>query len=317
VTDDPTSPAAPLCVLTGPTAAGKSALALALAERQQFEILSMDSMAVYRRMDIGTAKPDAAERRRVPHWLIDLVEPSDDFDTARWCEHAAAAVADVRARGRQPLFVGGTPLYLMAFFKGLLQGPAADPELRAALLERETASPGSLHDELLQRDPTAAARIHRKDHKRLVRALEVVTLTGKPISAQQDHFARDGWARDCRIVGVSLPREQLHAAVKARTEAMLDRGLLDETRAIRDSGGFSRTAAGAIGYAECLDFLRGRYKDREELRNRIRRGTHQLIRRQLTWLRRLRQIRWVAPDCGAEVAMAALQGQAGAAAPPA
>jgi tRNA dimethylallyltransferase len=316
VTDDPTSTAGPLCVLTGPTAAGKSALALALAERHQFEILSMDSMAVYRRMDIGTAKPSAAERGRVPHWLIDLVEPSDDFDTARWCEHAAAAVAEVRARGRQPLFVGGTPLYLMAFFKGLLPGPAADPELRAALLLRETASPGSLHDELLQRDPTAAARIHRKDHKRLVRALEVVTLTGVPISAQQDHFARDSWARDCRIVGVSLPREQLHAAVKVRTEAMLDRGLLDETRAIRDSGGFSRTAAAAIGYAECLDFLRGRYKDREELRNRIRRSTHQLIRRQLTWLRRLRMIRWVAPDAGADVAMAALQGQAGATAPP-
>lgn len=296
----------PIRVVTGPTAAGKTALALALAERLGGEILSMDSMAVYRRMDIGTAKPDAAERARVPHHLIDLVEPSETFDTARWCEHAERALASVRARGRVPIVVGGTPLYLMAFFKGMMEGPAADPELRERLAAREAESPGALHEELSRRDPAAALRIHRRDQKRLVRALEVLELTGRPISEQQDHFERQGFRRPCRIAAISWPRDDLHVRVKQRTEAMLDRGLLDEVRAIERDGGFSATAGAAIGYAECLDFLRGRYKDREELRNRIRRSTHRLIRRQLTWLRRLASVRWLAPSAGVDELQAAL-----------
>lgn len=302
---------APLWVLTGPTAAGKSALALLLAEQLGAEILSMDSMTVYRRMDIGTAKPDRQERARVPHHLLDLVEPSCDFDTARWCEAADAAVRLVRARGRQPLFVGGTPLYLMAFFKGLMQGPAADPVLRQELERREDQEPGALHRELSRRDPVAAARIHHKDRRRLVRALEVLERTGQPISAQQSHFDRQGWARPCRIVAVSRPREDLHARVKLRADAMLDQGLLAEVQAIRDDCGFSKTAAAAIGYAECLDFLAGRYKDRQELRNRIRRSTHRLIRRQTTWLRRLAGVRWLPPEATVDAAAAALRADDG------
>jgi len=289
----------PLWVVTGPTAAGKSALALEVAERQGCAILSMDSMAVYRRMDLGTAKPGPAERAHVPHHLIDLVEPHELFDTARWCAAAAAAVVEVRAAGRRPLFVGGTPLYLMAFFKGLMPGPAADPALRARLLQRERDHPGTLHADLQRRDPEAAARIHRRDEKRLVRALEVLELTGRPISDQQSQFGAAGWARPCRIVAIDRPRAELHARVRTRTEAMLAKGLLDEVRAIADSGGFSPTAAAAIGYSECLDFLRGRYKDLEELRNRIRRNTHRLIRRQTTWLRRLPTIHWLSPSAGA------------------
>ncbi len=287
-----------LWVVTGPTASGKTALALALAERLGLEILSMDSMAVYRGMDVGTAKPSAAERAAVPHHLIDLVEPGEAFDTARWCEAAATALADVQRRGRRTLFVGGTPLYLMAFFKGLMQTPAADPALRAALEAREHAEPGRLHAELQQLDPDAAARIHRHDLRRLVRAHEVLALTGVPISRQQEHFDRPGWLRPCRIVATARDRDDLHARVRARTEWMLDHGLLDETERIERSGGFSRTSGAAIGYAECREFLRGRFKDREELRNRIRRNTHRLIRRQTTWLRRLPEIRWIEPDAG-------------------
>lgn len=282
--------------MTGPTASGKTALCLELAERESLEILSMDSMAVYRRMDVGTAKPTAAERARVPHHLIDLVGPDEDYDTARWCEAAEAAVAAVRARGRQPLFVGGTPLYLMAFFKGMVAGPAADPVLRAALETREDQDPGCLHAELSRLDPQAAARIHRRDRRRLVRALEFLQLTGQPISSRQEHFERAGWLRPCRIVALGRERDDLHRRVRARTERMLDAGLLDETRGIEADCGFSRTAGAAIGYAECRDFLRGRYKDREELRNRIRRSTHRLIRRQTTWLRRLREITWLSAD---------------------
>lgn len=262
-------------------------MALELAAAQGREILSMDSMAVYRRMDIGTAKPTPAERAQVPHHLVDLVEPHADFDTARWCEAAERALADVQARGKRALFVGGTPLYLMAFFKGMLQSPPADAELRQTLAAREAAQPGSLHDELRAKDPAAAARIHRNDLRRLVRAHEVLAQTGKPISEQQVHFDRTEWQRPCRIVVVERDRDELHARVKARTEAMLAAGLVAETEAIERDGGFSRTAGAAIGYQECRDFLRGRYKDTTELRNRIRRNTHQLIRRQTTWLRRL------------------------------
>lgn len=296
----------PLWVITGPTASGKSALALELAAAKGCEILSMDSMAVYRRMEIGTAKPSAEERQRVPHHLIDLVEPDQTFDTARWCALAAAACAEVRSRGRQPLFVGGTPLYLMAFFKGLMPGPAADVELRTRLRSREQQEPGSLHRELQERDPAAAGRIHPRDEKRLVRALEVLELTGRTISEQQAHFDRPGFQRRCRIVAVQRPREELHARVKARTEAMLDRGLVDEVRAIRDSCGFSSTAGAGIGYAECLLFLDRRLKDREELRNRIRRNTHRLVRRQTTWLRRLPEVRWLTPEQGVPGLLAAL-----------
>lgn len=292
-------------VVTGPTASGKTAMALELAEQTGREILSMDSMAVYRRMDIGTAKPSAAERARVAHHLIDLVEPSESFDTARWCEAATAALADVQARGRRALFVGGTPLYLMAFFKGLMQGAAGDPELREQLAAREAADPGCLHAELAQRDPAAASRIHARDVRRLVRALEVLQRTGSPISAQQHHFARAGWLRPCRVVVVERARDDLHARVKQRTEAMLAAGLLAETEAIERGGGFSRTAGAAIGYQECRDFLRGRYKDLTELRNRIRRNTHQLIRRQSTWLRRLDDVVRVPGDGGADALRAA------------
>ncbi|MBK8977916.1 MAG: tRNA (adenosine(37)-N6)-dimethylallyltransferase MiaA [Planctomycetes bacterium] len=307
-TPDATSGPAPVPILTGPTAAGKTALALAIAERWGLEIASMDSMAVYRRMDVGTAKPAAVERARVPHHLIDLVEPSESFDTATWCRAAEDLLAAARRTGRRLLFVGGTPLYLMAFFKGMLDGSRADPALRAELAAREAAEPGALHRELARRDPEAAARIHPNDHKRLIRALEVLEQTGRPISAQQTTFASDAWRVPCRIVVVDRDRDELRARIRARTERMLDAGLLDETRAIRDSCGFSRTAAAAIGYAECLQHLARPFKDREELRNRIRRATHRLVRRQLTWLRRLREARWVRPDAPADAVAADLLG---------
>jgi len=297
----------PLWVVSGPTASGKTALALELAATLGLEILSMDSMAVYRHMDIGTAKPGPADRARVAHHLIDLVEPHETFDTARWCAAAAEALADVQRRSARALFVGGTPLYLMAFFKGMMNGPAADPELRAGLEAREAKEPGVLHAELLAKDPESAARIHRNDLRRLVRALEVQVLTGRTISSQQDHFAREDWLRPCRVVAIQRARADLHRRVRDRTEAMLDQGLLEETGRIEAAGGFSLTAGAAIGYAECRDFLRGRYKNREELRNRIRRNTHQLIRRQTTWLRRLPETVWLPADAGLAELRSALE----------
>ena len=282
-------------------------MAVEIAAATGREILSMDSMAVYRHMDIGTAKPTAAERARVPHHLLDLVSPNETFDTNRWCELAGAKLEERTAAGSQVLFVGGTPLYLMAFFKGMLQGPAASPQLRQQLEQRERESPGTLHAELAQRDPESAARINGRDVRRLVRALEVLELTGRTISSQQQHFERAGWLRPCRVVAVTRDRDELHQRVKARTETMLNAGLVAETEAIERDYGFSRTAGAAIGYAECRDFIRGRYKDRTELRNRIRRNTHQLIRRQTTWLRRLPEIVPVSADGGIEALMQALK----------
>jgi tRNA dimethylallyltransferase len=297
---DPADRTPPAWILTGPTAVGKTDLALRLAELEDLEILSMDSMAVYRRMDIGTAKPAPDERERVPHHLLDLVDPDADFDTNRWCTAAEAAVADIRSRGRRPLFVGGTPLYLMAFFKGMVQGPSAVPEIRDRLTAREQSDPGCLHRELAAVDPGAAARIHAHDLKRLVRALEYHEVTGERISVRRDHFDAPDWRVPCRIVAVRRQREQLHERVKRRTITMLEAGLVEEVRAIRDDCGFSKTSATAIGYAECLRHLDGGYKDLEELRNMIRRSTHGLIRRQTTWLRRIREVQWIDPQTTAD-----------------
>lgn len=300
----------PVWVLTGATASGKSRLAMALAEVRdlEMEILSMDSMAVYRRMDIGTAKPGPAERARVTHHLIDLVEPSESFDTHRYCAAAETALELVRANDRQPLFVGGTPLYLMAFLKGMLEGPAAVSQIRERLGHLEAQEPGSLHRMLEEQDPAAADRIHKNDVKRLTRALEVLEVTGRPISEQQAHFDRQGFRIPCRIVAVRRSREELHQRVRHRTERMLARGLIDEVRQIRDDCGFSHQAASAIGYSECLRWLDGGYKDMEELRNMIRRATHRLIRRQTTWLRRIPEITWVESDVSGERLLETLRG---------
>ncbi len=283
-------------VLTGPTASGKSGLAMQLAELCDLEILSMDSMAVYRRMDIGTAKPSAAQRQQVPHHCLDLVGPNQGFDTSSYCAAAQEALDQVQARGKQALFVGGTPLYLMAFFKGMLEGPSAAPELRQRLQEEEAQDPGRLHRRLQDIDPKAAELIHPNDQKRLVRALEVWELTGKPISAQRTQFDAPGFRLPCRILGVQWEREALHQRVKTRTVQMLEQGLLDEVREIRDSCGFSPQAAAGIGYAEGLRQLDGGYKDLEECRNMIRRASHRLIRRQTTWLRRLPELQWISPQ---------------------
>ncbi|MCC6781696.1 MAG: tRNA (adenosine(37)-N6)-dimethylallyltransferase MiaA [Planctomycetes bacterium] len=291
-------------VLTGPTASGKTAFGLELAERAGLEIVSMDSMAVYRRMELGTAKPSASERARVPHWCLDLVEPNEVFDAARWCQAAQAVLDDARRRGVGLLFVGGTPLYLMAFFKGMVATPPADAPLRARLAARHAAEPGALHAELALRDPASAAWIHPHDEKRLVRALEVLELTGRTASEQREHFARRAWRVPCRILVFQRDRAELHERIKLRTRAMLAAGLLDETRAIRDSCGFSPTSALAIGYAECLRHLERPFKDDEELRNRIRRATHGLVRRQITWLRRLAGVARIGPTTGVDEALA-------------
>ena len=271
-------------VLTGPTASGKSGLGMELARRHDLEIVSADSMSVYNRMDIGTAKPGAAEREEIPHHGLDLVEPWEDYDSSRYVRMADEAITAIHARGRRPLILGGTPLYLMALLRGFFEGPSKDRDLRQRLDAEEDASPGLLHERLQAVDPEAAGRIHRNDRKRLIRALEVHELTGQPISALQTQFEQGPPRYAYRALALNRQREELRERVRIRCQIMFETGLVAEVRQILAAGGFSTSAGAAIGYREVVDFLEGRLAA-EELQYRVRSNTHRLVRRQSTWFR--------------------------------
>jgi len=279
-------------ILSGPTASGKSAIAMRLAERLGAEIVSVDSMAVYRGLDIGTAKPTAADRRRVPHHLLDVVAPPDEYSVARWLADAADAVADIRGRGRRILFVGGTPLYLRALREGLAELPPADPRLRQSLsAEAEAGGSAALHARLATVDPAAARRIHPNDVKRIVRSLEVAALAGMPQSIAFRPSPNPLF--DARLLVVDRPRGWLHRAIDARVERMFADGLLDEARGAVTCGGIGRSASQAAGYAEAIAVLERRMTVAEAI-DATKRRTRQLAKRQLTWLRSFRGAVWLA-----------------------
>jgi len=278
----------PTVLLMGPTAAGKSAVALALAARFDGEIVSADSAQVYRGMDIGTAKPDAAIRAKVPHHLLDLIDPVDAYSAARFCIDAAAAIAGIRARGRVPIVAGGTMLYFKALREGLSALPAADPAIRAEL-DARAARIGwpAMHAELARIDPASAARLAPTDSQRIQRALEVHALTGRPLSALQGaREAQRGIAPTIAIALASADRAQLHAAIERRFDAMLEHGLIDEVRGLRDRYALraDMPSMRAVGYRQTFDYLEGR-ADKASLRERGIAATRQLAKRQLTWLR--------------------------------
>ncbi len=252
-------------VLTGPTASGKSRLGVELAQRLGAEIVSMDSMALYRGMDVGTAKPTASERRLVPHHLLDVLEPWQSASVAWWLEQAKACAIEIAGRGRRVLFVGGTPLYLKALLHGLFDGPPADLTIRTRL-EAEAAEQGreQLHARLASVDPVTATRLHPNDLRRVVRALEVWETTGRPISDWQRQWS-DLQIADCRlkeestVLYLDLPRPVLYERINARVSRMLAEGLLDEVRALRRlERPLSREAAQALGYKELFDHLAGK-----------------------------------------------------------
>lgn len=284
----------------GPTAAGKTALALEVAERAGAEILSLDSMAVYRGLEAGTAKPSAAERARVRHHLIDVADPSETYDARRWLADARAALEDVCVRGARALFVGGTGFYLAVLLRGLFEGPPSDPELRARVegrVAREGAA--TLHAELAGADPAAAARIHAHDTKRLVRALEVLEQTGRPLSEWQREWGGEPAERErrARLVGLELAPERLDERIRARTRAMLERGWREEALALRAAGRLGPGAAQALGYDVVLAWADGEL-GREEAEERIARATRRFARRQRTWWRKF-DVRWLpAPEEG-------------------
>lgn len=287
-------PAAECWYLTGATASGKTAVGLALARALGAEIISLDSMAIYRGMDVGTAKPTAEERASVPHHLIDIVAPHEEFSVAQYLDAAHAKIAEIRLRGRDVLFVGGTPLYLKALLRGLFEGPPANWELRREI-EREVADVGgaALHAHLEQVDPLAASAIHPNDTRRLIRALEVFRATGQPISHRQLEFDEARPASERRVFVLRRSREEQHARINARVDDMLERRLVDEVRRLTSGGQrLGRTALQAVGYREVIEHLRGDY-DSATMTARIKTRTRQFAKRQGVWFRSLSECRWI------------------------
>jgi tRNA dimethylallyltransferase len=283
--------------LVGPTASGKSAVALAVALAfDDVEIVSLDSMQVYREMDIGTAKPSRAERQAVRHHLIDVADPSEEWSVRATQDAARAAVADIEARGRRALLVGGTGLYVRAVVDGL-QVPPRDLGVRVAL-EQETATAAGLeraYERLALADPLAVSRIEPGNARRIVRALEVLEMTGRPFSSFGAGLTEYGSpVFDVGLVGVWLPRVELGRRIAARFEAMRAAGLDAEVRALVQRGaGMSRTAGQAIGYKEVIAHLDGRIATLEDAFDLAVRRTRQFARRQRVWFRRDPRIRWV------------------------
>lgn len=277
--------------LAGPTACGKSRVGIPLARRLGAEIVSLDSMSVYRGMDIGTAKPSPADRAAVPHHLIDLIEPHEEYSLAEYVRAAEAVCREILARGRRPLFVGGTGLYLRGVLRGVFEGPPADWEFRRRT-EREAAGqpPGWLHRQLQQVDPPAAAALHPNDARRLIRALEVYHLTGRPLSAQQQQGPLPPDERPPHVYWLAPPRDWLHARIERRVIEMFAAGFVDEVRRLLAADHPpSRTARQALGYAEVIDHLEGRIATRDETIALIQRHTRQFARRQHTWFRNLEE----------------------------
>lgn len=279
--------------LTGPTASGKSEVGLEIASRLDAEIVALDSMTLYRRLDIGTAKPDAEARQRIRHHLIDVLDPWEPASLDWYLQQAEAACGEIRTRGKVPLFVGGTPLYLKACLRGIFEGPPADQSLRSRL-ESQAAEHGIawLHGQLAQVDPAAAERISPNDLRRIVRALEVYELTGIPISEQQQQFKQPA-ANPPLVACLSWPTEQLYDRINRRVLQMLEQGWIEEVARLRSEGvPFGKEASQAAGYKEILEYLAG---DRgyDDMVQKIQTRTRQLSKRQRTWFRHIDECQMV------------------------
>jgi tRNA dimethylallyltransferase len=281
-------------VICGPTAVGKTMAAIGLARRLDAEIVSADSMQVYRFMDIGTAKPTVAERAAVPHHLIDIVDPDEPFDAARYAALARQRVYDLHRRGRPALVVGGTGLYVKALLHGLFRADARDPDIRRRLRRDADALGGpALHARLAACDPQAAARLHPNDTLRIVRALEVIAVTGQPISQLQ---ARHGFADaplDALKIGLTMERGALYERIDRRVDAMLAAGFEDEVRGLLARGyGPELKSMQSIGYSHLAALIAGRVS-RDECVRTLKRDTRRYAKRQMTWFRADPAITWL------------------------
>lgn len=277
--------------LTGPTSSGKTPLAIAVAQRLNAEIISLDSMAIYRGMDIGTAKPTLAQRQQVAHHMLDVVEPTESFSVSSYVLAAHQAAADIRARGKRVLVCGGTPLYLKSLIRGLFLGPQPDWEFRTTI-ETYLSEHGAeaLQARLAQVDPLLAHKLHPHDHRRMIRALEVAKVTGQPLSHWQRQFETPADRLQFPVAVLKLDRAWLHQRINQRVEQMLSGGLIDEVNGlVARHGKLGRTAAQAVGYREVLEHQRGEYTLPETVA-RIQAHTRQFARRQEIWFRGLQEL---------------------------
>jgi len=282
---------APL-LLAGPTAVGKSEIALQLAESLQGEIVSVDSMQVYRGMDIGTGKPSSADRARVRHHLIDVVEVTHAFDAAQFVAHAHRAVSEIQGRGRVPILCGGTGLYFKAFLEGLGNAPSANAALRGEL---EATPLPELLQELAARDPVTYQRIDRQNPRRVIRAVEVIRLTGQPFSVQRTPWQPSSHAPGPSPLAFALARSaaDLHQRIMVRVDAMFRRGWVAETKTLLQRGlGQNRTAMQALGYRQIVEHLQGE-RSLPETIELVKLRTRQFAKRQMTWFRRQLPLNWI------------------------
>jgi tRNA dimethylallyltransferase len=288
-----------IAVIAGPTASGKTALAIALARRLGGEIVNADSQQVYRGLDVGTAKPTQEERAQAPHHLLDLVEPGDGMDAARFVSLADATIADVAGRGRSPVVAGGTGLYLRALLHGVVAAPGRDPALRARL-EADAAREGrpALHARLAAVDPEMARRVRPNDLVRIVRALEIAAGGRRPSELLAAHaFAADRY--DAALFALDPARAELHARIDARVREMFSSGLLDEAAALLARFGDALPRKLPIGYADAIACARGELAVDEAIR-RVQVAHRRYARRQITWLRKERGVEWLRPPYDVE-----------------
>jgi tRNA dimethylallyltransferase len=280
--------------LTGATASGKSRVGLELAQRLNAEIISLDSMALYRGMNIGTAKPAAAEQQQCRHHMLDTIEPTEEYAVTQYLDEVTQVIADIRSRHKQPLFVGGTALYLKSLLRGVFEGPPADWDFRREVeAEVEQVGLEALHQRLEQVDPLSAVKLHVNDKRRIIRALEVYKVTGQPISHLQTQFDEGLPAEQCRVFALRWPRPVLHERINARVEAMFQAGLIEEVRGLlAQHGELSRTARQAVGYRETIAHLQGEH-DLATTIDRVQASTRQFARRQEIWFRGLSECRFI------------------------
>ncbi|MCF7957893.1 MAG: tRNA (adenosine(37)-N6)-dimethylallyltransferase MiaA [Phycisphaerae bacterium] len=275
-----------MLLIMGCTACGKSSLAYELAKRTGGEIISIDSMKVYRRMDIGTAKPPLENRQEIVHHLVDVVEPSESFGIGLYLELADQAIDQIKQKGRPIIAVGGTAMYIRGLLEGIFEGPPAHPEIRKqhARIAEEQGN-GELHNQLLKVDPQGAERIHPNDFKRISRALEVYELTGKPISSFQTQFRSGNYKYDWKLIGLRRDKDENNHRINMRIKKMVENGLIDEVKSLlAEPNGLSDQAAQAVGYAEIINHFNGQMT-RDEAIERIKINTRRFAKSQRTWFR--------------------------------
>lgn len=281
-------------LILGVTASGKGRVAFDLAQNMNGEIVSIDSMKVYRRMDIGTAKPPGEARQRVSYHVIDVVEPSKSFNVAAFLEAASTAIRQIESRGKNIIAVGGTALYIKSLLYGLFEEAGTDEQVRARLHARaQSEGPAELHRELSDIDPAAAERINPNDTRRIIRALEVYQTTGQPISSLQKQWQTQQVEHDWTIIGLRREKTDASSRINKRVKKMIAAGLVDEVRALlAEDKPLSQQARCAIGYAEIIEHLNGRI-DLEEATELIKKNTRRLAKGQRTWFKTFRDVHWI------------------------